>query len=670
MGKYTKKVDEQHSHPFLNTLRSSVRKALLLTACKIHPGKVINLFGSPDDAKGLPGKFPGRCVHLQTVSSYNATRTSDGVTYYNTYDGAVNGASNANDARSIVIYDSIWYLSADQIVKLMAEGKVIYFNVKSKPKGKWITRNPYSRYPESYVTNDGITYKESVVGGDDYAHRAANLPKKDSFCLRHGNTRVLFTRVRMSKQDELVEKGFDYGIYETVYRAHTFLSEYDDGLMTDHFTDKPLETKLIVDLHGRVKGAFIPDPDSPGVVSRLTDTEYEMCLNVTKIPAGFTWQRAATNMIVQGGFLEKREYMLEVAMMLRAREMSLGMIVMDEGLWGYFKNYFMIKVVWALVVYIGGSMFGFGCRHLDSYRCVTEGALQESAIGQNSQEARDEADGAGSDTAGVDTISGGGAGSTNGGGLTKEEAAEGKTKAKCEPKQVAKANKPVCDSPKEGTPAPAKQGGENGKPKGATPPIGKGKPNQTPPSSGKGHGVGGKAGSNPMAGKAPAGAKAPAGGGKASSGASLGKGGIDTRQLAIDIKQLFVDMVQSNPDREWPAGYHQLCKAPISREDADTGNEGKTSSDENLGHQAQKSPNGPNVEPPAAGAKGGPVVDRRGNEPGAHQPSVPESGAVNQSSAGNMPDAAGDAGPSWTLVQCGRDRTGQSTVPGKRSYSK
>lgn len=675
-AKHTNKAEgQQHKHPFLNTLRSSVRKALLQTVCQIHhSGQVVNLFGTPDDAKDMPAKLANRLTHLQTASAYNATRTDGGVTYYNTYDGAVQGAAQQKDVSAVVIYDSAWYMSADQIAALVAGGKTIYFNMKTKPKGKHEIRDPYTGQLESVIRNDGITYKESVIGGDDYTHRAANFPRKDNFCLRHDDLRILFKRVRMSAQKELVESGFDYDQYETVYCAHMFVSEYDDGLLIDHFSDKPVETKLILDKYGRVTGAYIPDASSTEkAVKRLPEDQFTVCLNCLSIPPSASCQKAVTNKIVQSGFIRDREYMVEVAMMLRAREAALSLIAIDEGLWGYLKNAFMIRWGWAIVVQLGVAL-GYGCKHVETYRCVTEDSLKENAIGQNSQEARDETDGSGGDDTSGSTVGGGGSGSADGSGLVKKATTKGKTNANGGDKQAAKTDKPVCDPPKEGAATPSKQGGNSGKVKDTPPATGKGNSGKPPAKPGKGDSVGGKTGSDSVAGKASAKTKAKASTGKAGSGDAGGQTSVNI-DLSEFFKQHLVEYWKST-GVEAPSNLADMFKVCNAKPKADSGknedprSESDAAGEQDDGRPAQKPADGPNVGSSEASAEGDKPVDQSGDEPGTHKQSVPESGALEQSSQGDLPDAAGNADASWTLVQLGRKRAGKTAVSRERSNDK
>jgi hypothetical protein len=509
-SKYDSKVG-QHGHPFLNTYRSSRRSGLLNMLTKL--GKVVNLFGCADDAKGVP--LANKILSVQTVTSYNISRTNqDGAQLYDTYDATIDAAVAAHTHKYILCYDSAWYLTPDQIVRLVQGNRVLIFNMKTTGYGNHHIRDPLSGKVESQVINDGIHYKEKVAHGDQYCHRACVFPHRDSFCLEHKGEYVYFSKVKMIHDGD--EDLTSVAGYECVYRAQSINLKYSDGKMVDYFGESGTKTALLFDHTYRATGAVIPAlVNGKHVVRKLTEDEFKVCLSCLTLPntAGFTL--AAKNKINLHGYGTEREHLMEVVHMLRHREAFDDFVPVYEGLVGYAWNVVYLWFAMLLRTMVGKTWFGRGVVHIDSSRWYTEDAMMERAHGQNSQEAGTQADGPSGGSASGLTDSGGSPRGPNGTGQSKEKASETKTTKNGTAGQAKKANSGVRFAPEGGAQAAPNKG--NG-PKGAqgkAQQAAAGKSGKTSARSRKRNGVGKQTRGSGVAGEASTGSSAETGGNNA-----------------------------------------------------------------------------------------------------------------------------------------------------------
>lgn len=403
--KHDRKVKENHSHPYLNTMRSTMRNAIAWTM--LNRGSVINLFGCKDDlGEAAKKKCAYTIQNVQVRTSYNLNRTVDQEGLVDTYEEAIKLAKHGKG--NVLVYDSIWYMNADQMADCMSNGKQLWFNVKVVPKHVVSDiYNPYTGKHESKNWNDGITHIEHVCGGDLYAHQSLNLPMKDAFSLEHKGVTYYFSKVKLT--DESPEHRGWYDEHQAVYVGRQIAMLYNDGKMSTYFNGLKAETKILLDGAGAAIGGIIPKCiDGKVIPFQISKEEWEevgKAVNILPVTA-VDWHgtlRHRLQTAVNGDDRvcpdEHLDGLCELAAMVRARATLTASIGIAKTFW---QCLWMPSRIWVLNKirwWFGLSGLGWGVTHkVQTCRWITEKGLQAAGNG-NSQAAGRGVDGPGSDGA-------------------------------------------------------------------------------------------------------------------------------------------------------------------------------------------------------------------------------------------------------------------------------
>jgi hypothetical protein len=492
-SKYDTKAAANHTHPFLNVVRSSMRAAVATQFVK--GGPMINLFGCRDDLTEV-NNHGHSMKNYQVRMAYNAgARTNKGTIMFDTYDGAI-GAAVKDSCGRYFLWDSAHFLTANQVTTLLNNGGTMAFNVRQGPIGSSKIVDPISGRTESVVESDGTTWCEQVNGGDAYTHNHLHLPNRDQFCLSHRGSNYLFTRAKLVDAN-----GYSSG--QAVYTASQCAFRYSDGDLATYFQPLQTDVRLITSPKGTVIGAVIPHlHDGIGCTRRLTDDEFKYVIQSIATPeTARDWNTVVMNKLILKALpTADLDSLMRLAHMLRARQVltaAVGLpLTWRQAITHNMKIQLMcwFRGVWGRLPYVGHEIVSV------SNRVVTECALSEEAAGSNSKEA-----GPGTDaTSGDDTSS-----STKRGGQPGGRNGNRRTEAKANERAATSLPPKAPHSAPRGTTARAasvhpRPGGDNGEirrvgdPRPRSAPLGGSRPGTS-----EGHGLGGGLDGSVLAPKAP-----------------------------------------------------------------------------------------------------------------------------------------------------------------------
>lgn len=629
-AKHDRKLKDGHGHPYLNTMRSVMRNSIAWTM--LNKGSVVNLFGCKEDLKHAATKKCGnfKIHNIQVKSSYNLNRTVDQEALVDTYDQAVAVAKRSDG--NVLAYDSIHYMSADQMAECMSNGKQLWFNVKLVPRNvRTSIRNPYTNSVESICWNDGVTHIEHVCSGDTYAHHALSLPAKDAFTLIHKGVTYYFSKVKLI--DESVEHAGYYDQYQAVYMAKQCAMLQHDGKMSDYFDGIKAETRILLDGNGAAIGGVIPKMvDGKAVPYQISAAEWDQVTQAVNIipRTAVSWHATVKHRLqtaVDGDEricpLEHIDGLCELAMMVNARDTIAASVGVPKTLWDAFTTPIKYRFMNTMRRIFGSTRFGWGVQHpVRTCRWITEKGLSESANG-NSQEAGRSADGSGSDGASSITGSRRGARSRAGDRQFEDEADQTSTST----------------------------GNTGGRNQRRDPQVLQGRSNPIGRNQSGAQGQGGRRnGATQVRGsrtRAPT-ANPPT---QRSEGNQVGRANTRTRVVAEAAPRT----AQSARDDARAIGI-----IPESRLQSE-------SVDQVAAIQPQVSPE---VGPANGGQEEGPRVDTAQERASPHVRRLPEDRAIEEGGAVHLPNVEGDGSVAGSGVREGRSLDRKAPVSGKRSNAK